>query len=88
MEISQDQIREGPDGYYYVSPETVLAERIAGLREKIADDIEADGIYQEGMARAGIAWEPGARPGREALRADLAEALAEAGEPEPELEVG
>jgi hypothetical protein len=63
------------------------ADRIAELRGLIADDLEADRIYQENAARAGISWSPGARPGREAWQAELAELTrrAEASEPEPEI---
>jgi len=62
MEIPQDQIREGPRGYYHVSPEAAEAERAAELRGLIADDIEADRIYQENAARAGISWSVSATP--------------------------
>jgi hypothetical protein len=62
------------------------AERIAELRGLIADDIEADRIYQENAARAGIRWSPGARSSREAWRAELANLIrdTEASDPEPE----
>ena len=80
VEISQDQIREGPDGYYYVSPETVTAERIAWLRQHIADDIESDRLYQEHADRKGIPWSPGRRPSREAWERELAELEAETGD--------
>jgi hypothetical protein len=90
MEISHDQIREGPNGHYYVSPETLEAERIAKLREAIAADIEADRIYQDLADRSGICWSPGARPSREAWRAELDELTRrpEASDPEPEAEAG
>jgi len=87
MEIPQDRIREGPRGHYLISAEAAEAERAAELRGLIADDIEADRIYEENAARAGISWSPGARPGREALQAELAELTrhAETSEPEPEI---